>query len=207
MDSSFSNLNLWSQLEACLARGPWAFKKSPIVLTRWHPDLIRDRESSRPSLLGFHDKCVRAVSSPVCGGNAMEDGVLNQQTWSPATVVNARGWGSLWIHVVTTTGETNAVRSVLDVGAPNVADLAADSPHRPLISSGVVGVANSVESGLIPGVDGSTPESIARITRKYSLVDAVEGLLNKDPIEFQEVDSIPLSGCPSKGLEASGLKC
>ncbi|GMH31914.1 hypothetical protein Nepgr_033758 [Nepenthes gracilis] len=159
-------------------------------------------------LLYYATVGVRVVSSPVCGGNAMEDGVLNQQTWSPATIVNARGLASKMptqiivsdpsqapcdVHsasagftpeevgapsgsmlVVTATGETNAVRSVLDVGAPNVAVLAADSPHRPLISSGVAELQIQRESGLIPGVDGSTPESIARITRKYSLVDAVE---------------------------------
>ncbi|GMH22102.1 hypothetical protein Nepgr_023945 [Nepenthes gracilis] len=183
---------------------------------------------------------MRAVSSPVCGGIALEDGVLNQQTWSPATVVTARGLASMMpsqiivsdpsqspcavyfasagytpvevgapsgsMKDVTAIGDTNAVHSVLDVGAPYVADHATDSPHRPLISTGVDGDATSVEIGLIPGVDGSTPESIARITLKYSLVDAVEGLLNKDPIEFQEVDSIPLSGCPVKGSEASGVE-
>ncbi|GMH30450.1 hypothetical protein Nepgr_032293 [Nepenthes gracilis] len=151
------------------------------------------------------------IFSPV-RGNAMEDGVLNQQTWSLATVANARGLASKMptqtivsdpsqapcdVHsasagftpeevgapsgsmlVVTATGDTNAVQSVLDVEAPYVADLAADSPHRPLISTGVDGVANSVESGLIPG----------------------------DPIEFQEVDSIPLSGCPVKGSEASRVE-
>ncbi|GMH14522.1 hypothetical protein Nepgr_016363 [Nepenthes gracilis] len=170
----------------------------------------------------------------------MEDGVLNQQTCSPATVVNACGLASKMpsqiidsdpsqapcdVHsaaagstpdevgapsgstiVVTAPGDTNAVQSVLVVGAPFVADLAAESPHRPPISTGVDGGANSVESGLISGVNGSTPESIARITRKYSLVDAVEGLLNKHPIEFQEVGSIPLSGCPVKGSEASGVE-
>ncbi|GMH22101.1 hypothetical protein Nepgr_023944 [Nepenthes gracilis] len=179
----------------------------------------------------------RAVSSPVCGGSALDVGVLNQQTRSPATVVTARGLASKMpsqiidsdpiltscdvysasagytpeedgapsgsVKDVTAIGDTNAVHSVLDVGAPCVADHAADSPHRPLISTGVDGDAISVELGLIPGVDGYTPESIARITRKYSLVDVVEGLLNKAPIEFQEVESIPLSGCPVKGFEAS----
>ncbi|GMH18567.1 hypothetical protein Nepgr_020408 [Nepenthes gracilis] len=98
-------------------------------------------------------------------------------------------------------GVSNAVHSVLDVGAPFLADHAAGSPHRPLISTGVDGVAISDEFGPIPGVDGSTPESIARIARKYSLVDVVDGLLNKAPFEFQEVRS--LSGCPVKRSEAS----
>ncbi|GMH22889.1 hypothetical protein Nepgr_024732 [Nepenthes gracilis] len=98
---------------------------------------------------------------------------------------------------------TNADHSVLDVGAPFVADHAADSPHRPLISTGVDGDAISDELGLNPGVDGSTQESIARIARKYSLVDVVDGLLNKAPFEFHEVRPIPLSGCPVKGSEAS----
>ncbi|GMH19210.1 hypothetical protein Nepgr_021051 [Nepenthes gracilis] len=87
---------------------------------------------------------------------------------------------------------TNTDHPVLDVGAPFVADHAAGSPHRPLTSTGVDGVAISDEFGLIPGVDGSTPESIARIARKYSLVDVVDGLLNKAP-----------SDCPIKGSEAS----
>ncbi|GMH31924.1 hypothetical protein Nepgr_033768 [Nepenthes gracilis] len=97
---------------------------------------------------------------------------------------------------------TNAVHS-LDVGAPFVADHAAGSPHRPLISTGVDGDAISDELGLNPSADGSTPESIARIARKYSLADVVDGLLNKAPFDFQEVRSIPLSSCPVKGSEAS----
>ncbi|GMH06149.1 hypothetical protein Nepgr_007989 [Nepenthes gracilis] len=97
---------------------------------------------------------------------------------------------------------TNAVHS-LDVGAPFVADHAAGSPHRPLINTGVDGDAISDELGLNPGVDGSTPESIARIARKYSLANVVDGLLNKAPFEFQEVRSISLSGCPVKGSKAS----
>ncbi|GMH07536.1 hypothetical protein Nepgr_009376 [Nepenthes gracilis] len=98
---------------------------------------------------------------------------------------------------------TNTDHPVLDVGAPFVANLAAGSPHRPLTSTGVDGVAISDEFGLIPGVDGSTPESIAQIARKYSLIDVVDGLLKKAPSEFQDVRSIPLSGCPVKGSEAS----
>ncbi|GMH26500.1 hypothetical protein Nepgr_028343 [Nepenthes gracilis] len=179
----------------------------------------------------------RPDSSPVCGGIALNDGDLNQQTWSPATVVcTASGLVSKMPSQIIDSdpsqsscavysasagyapeedgapsgsmkdepaiGVTNTVHSVLDVGAPFVAEHSAGSPHRPLISTGVDGVAISDELGPIPGVDGSTPESIARIARKYSLVDVVDGLLNKAPFDFQEVRSIPLSGCPVKGSEA-----
>ncbi|GMH29083.1 hypothetical protein Nepgr_030926 [Nepenthes gracilis] len=120
----------------------------------------------------------RVDSSPVCGGIALDDGDLNQKTCSPAIVLGMflRRMGL---------------------------SLSRGSPHRPLISTGVDGDAISVELGLNPGVDGSTSESIAWIARKYSLVDVVDGLLNKAPFEFQEVRSIPLSGCPVKGSEAS----
>ncbi|GMH04963.1 hypothetical protein Nepgr_006803 [Nepenthes gracilis] len=94
---------------------------------------------------------------------------------------------------------SNTDQSVLDVGAQFVTDQAAGSPHRP----GVDGVAISDECGLIPEVDGATPESIARIARKYSLAEVVDGLLNKAPFELQDVRPIPLSGCPVKGSEAS----
>ncbi|GMH18604.1 hypothetical protein Nepgr_020445 [Nepenthes gracilis] len=67
---------------------------------------------------------------------------------------------------------------------------------------GSSGDAISDEFGLILGVDGSTPESIARIARKYSLVDVVDGLLYKAPSDFQDVNSIPLSGCSVEGSEA-----
>ncbi|GMH19583.1 hypothetical protein Nepgr_021424 [Nepenthes gracilis] len=59
------------------------------------------------------------------------------------------------------------------------------------------------EFGPIPGVDGSTSESIARIIRKYSLVEVVDGLLNKAPSAFQDVSSFSLSGCSVEGHEAS----
>ncbi|GMH25876.1 hypothetical protein Nepgr_027719 [Nepenthes gracilis] len=72
-----------------------------------------------------------------------------------------------------------------------------------IINLEVDGDAISDELGLNPGVDGSTPESIARIASKYSLEDVVDGLLNKAPFELQEVRSIPLSGCPGNGSEAS----
>ncbi|GMH19854.1 hypothetical protein Nepgr_021695 [Nepenthes gracilis] len=65
------------------------------------------------------------------------------------------------------------------------------------------GVAISDEFGPIPRVDDSSPESIARITRKYSLVDIVDGLLIKAPSDFHAVSSSPLSGCPVVGPEAS----
>ncbi|GMH12899.1 hypothetical protein Nepgr_014740 [Nepenthes gracilis] len=93
---------------------------------------------------------------------------------------------------------SNTDHSVV-VGAQFVIDQAAGSPHRP----GVVGVAISDECGLIPEVDGATPESIARIAHKYSLAEVVDGLLNKAPFELQDVRPIPLSGCPVKGSEAS----
>ncbi|GMH15581.1 hypothetical protein Nepgr_017422 [Nepenthes gracilis] len=55
-------------------------------------------------------------------------------------------------------------------------------------------------------VDGSTPESIGRIARKYSLVDVVDGLSNKVPLVYQDVRSIPLSGCPIKSSEATSAE-
>ncbi|GMH03503.1 hypothetical protein Nepgr_005342 [Nepenthes gracilis] len=84
----------------------------------------------------------------------------------------------------------------------SIAGLVAVSNHHNQID-GSNGVAISDEFGLIPGVDDSTLESIARITRKYSLVDVVDGLLIKAPSKFQDVSSIPLSGCPVEGSEAS----
>ncbi|GMH21234.1 hypothetical protein Nepgr_023076 [Nepenthes gracilis] len=88
---------------------------------------------------------------------------------------------------------TNSEHPELDEGAQNVADHAAGSN----------GVANSVEFGPIPGVDDSTPESITRITRKYSLVKSVDVSLIKAPSEFPDVSSCPLPGCPVEDYEDS----
>ncbi|GMH14515.1 hypothetical protein Nepgr_016356 [Nepenthes gracilis] len=101
---------------------------------------------------------------------------------------------------------TNTDHPMLDEGAQFVNDHAAGSPQRPSqlgLIDGSNGVANSDEFGPIPGVDDSTPESIARITRKYSLVEVVDGSLIKAPSEFPDVSSSPLSGCPAEGSEAS----
>ncbi|GMH31737.1 hypothetical protein Nepgr_033581 [Nepenthes gracilis] len=81
----------------------------------------------------------------------------------------------------------------LDEGAQNVADHAAGSN----------GVANSVVIGPIPGVDDSTPESITRIIRKYSLAEVVDVSLIKAPSEFPDVSSCPLPGCPVEDYEDS----
>ncbi|GMH29589.1 hypothetical protein Nepgr_031432 [Nepenthes gracilis] len=82
--------------------------------------------------------------------------------------------------------DTNSEHPELDEGAQNVADHAAGSN----------GVANSVVIGPILGVDDSTPESIARITRKCSLAEAVDVSLIKAPLEFPDDSSCPLPGCP-----------
>ncbi|GMH14553.1 hypothetical protein Nepgr_016394 [Nepenthes gracilis] len=74
---------------------------------------------------------------------------------------------------------TNIEHPELVEGAQYVADHAAGSN----------GVANSVEFGPIPGVDDSTPKSIKRITRKYSLVEVVDDSLIKVPSEFPDVCS------------------
>ncbi|GMH21105.1 hypothetical protein Nepgr_022947 [Nepenthes gracilis] len=84
--------------------------------------------------------------------------------------------------------DTNSKHPELDEGDQNVADHAAESN----------GVANSMVIGPIPGVDDSTPESIARITRKYSLAEAVDVSLIKAPSEFPDDCSCPLPGCPAK---------
>ncbi|GMH21115.1 hypothetical protein Nepgr_022957 [Nepenthes gracilis] len=86
---------------------------------------------------------------------------------------------------------TNNDHPELDEGAQYVADHAAGS----------IGVANSEEFGPIPRVDDSTPESISRITRKYSLAEVVEGSLIKAPSEFPDANSSPLPGCPVEGFE------
>ncbi|GMH17747.1 hypothetical protein Nepgr_019588 [Nepenthes gracilis] len=77
----------------------------------------------------------------------------------------------------------------------STARLVAVSNHQYQVD-GSNGVAISDEFGPIPRVDDSTPESIARITLKYSLVDVVDGLLSKAPSDFHDVSSSPLSGCP-----------
>ncbi|GMH26472.1 hypothetical protein Nepgr_028315 [Nepenthes gracilis] len=85
--------------------------------------------------------------------------------------------------------DTISERPVLVEDTQNVADHAGRS----------FGVANSVVIGPIPGVDDSTPESIARITRKYSLAEVEDVSLIKAPSEFP-VDSLcSLPGCPVEG--------
>ncbi|GMH14006.1 hypothetical protein Nepgr_015847 [Nepenthes gracilis] len=71
-------------------------------------------------------------------------------------------------------------------------------------SSGPLVFPNVVQHVLNPSSCSlDTPESIARITRKYSLVEGVEGSLIKAPSEFPDVSSSPLSGCPVEGSEVS----
>ncbi|GMH21007.1 hypothetical protein Nepgr_022849 [Nepenthes gracilis] len=152
----------------------------------------------------------------------LDNGDLDQQTGSPANVeCYARGKvtacsvsagdvpkddgalsGSMKVEPAYVV--TNSDHSILDVGAPCADDHVAGSPHRR--PSGVDGVAIADEYGLDSGVDGSTPESIARIARKYSLVDVVDGLLNKVPLVCQDVRSIPLSGCLIKSSEATSAE-
>ncbi|GMH08598.1 hypothetical protein Nepgr_010438 [Nepenthes gracilis] len=154
----------------------------------------------------------------------------------PSTGDVSKDDGALFVSMIDELANvvTNTDHPVLDVGAPFVADHAAGSPHRPLKTLDYVpfedgskgahqpsfdgldavsshynqtdGSNGSNEFGFIPGVDGSTPESIARIARKYSQVDVVDGLLNKAPSEFQDVSSIPLSGCPVKGSRLQWVK-
>ncbi|GMH21238.1 hypothetical protein Nepgr_023080 [Nepenthes gracilis] len=69
---------------------------------------------------------------------------------------------------------TNADHSVLDVGAPFVADHAAGSPHRPLISTGVDGDAISDELGLNPGVNVKGSE--ASVAEAEMICDSGRGL-------------------------------
>ncbi|GMH22898.1 hypothetical protein Nepgr_024741 [Nepenthes gracilis] len=88
---------------------------------------------------------------------------------------------------------TNTEHPEVDDGAQYVADHAA----------GPNGVANSVEFGPIPGIDDSTPESIKRITRKYSLAEVVDDFLIKVPSEFPDVSSSPLPGCSVEGFDDS----
>ncbi|GMH03444.1 hypothetical protein Nepgr_005283 [Nepenthes gracilis] len=71
---------------------------------------------------------------------------------------------------------------------------------------GSIGIAASAEVGPTPRVDDSTPESIVRISRKYSLADAVDGLLSKAPSDLHDVSSCPLSGDPDMGPEDSGAE-
>ncbi|GMH21156.1 hypothetical protein Nepgr_022998 [Nepenthes gracilis] len=85
--------------------------------------------------------------------------------------------------------DTNSELPVLNEDTQNVADHAGRS----------FGVANSVVIGPIPGVDDSTPESIARITRKYSLAEVGDVSLIKAPSEFPEDSLCSLSGCPVEG--------
>ncbi|GMH13992.1 hypothetical protein Nepgr_015833 [Nepenthes gracilis] len=166
-----------------------------------------------------------SVISPLVNGViVLVDGDLDHQTGSPANVeCYARGKVSSLAACSVSAGDvpvddgalsgsmkdepayvvTNSDHSLLDVGAPCVDDHVAGSPHRPLLNAGVDGVAIADECGLIPVVDGSTPESIARIARKYSLVDVVDGLLNKVPLVYQAVSSTPMSGCPIKSSEAT----
>ncbi|GMH19817.1 hypothetical protein Nepgr_021658 [Nepenthes gracilis] len=84
-------------------------------------------------------------------------------------------------------------------------ELGADSNHQHQVD-GSIGIAASAEIGPTPRVDDSTPESIVRITRKYSLADAVDGLLFKAPSDLHDVSSCPLSGDPDMGPEDSGAE-
>ncbi|GMH22931.1 hypothetical protein Nepgr_024774 [Nepenthes gracilis] len=85
--------------------------------------------------------------------------------------------------------DSNSELPELDEDTQNVADHA----------GGSFGVANSVVIGPILGVDDSTPESIARITRKYSLAEVVDVSLIKAPSEFPVDSSCSLPGCPVEG--------
>ncbi|GMH31954.1 hypothetical protein Nepgr_033798 [Nepenthes gracilis] len=91
---------------------------------------------------------------------------------------------------------TNTEHLEANDGAQYVADHAA----------GPNGVANSLEFGPILGFDDSTPESIKRITRKYSLAGVVDDSLIKVPSEFPDVCSSPLPGCSVEGFEDSKVE-
>ncbi|GMH15546.1 hypothetical protein Nepgr_017387 [Nepenthes gracilis] len=93
----------------------------------------------------------------------------------------------------------------LEAPQASTVELGADSNHQHQVD-GSIGIAASAEIGPAPRVDDSTPESIVRITRKYSLADAVDGLLFKAPSDLHDVSSCPLSGDPVMGPEDSGAE-
>ncbi|GMH22894.1 hypothetical protein Nepgr_024737 [Nepenthes gracilis] len=165
-------------------------------------------------LVDFLLKCLIAVSVLFCIAvvsidagsnvrNADSSGIsaLDQREYSPATddCLASGSVGDVYAKDKDLSGfvkdklaivATNTEHPEVDDGAQYVADHAA----------GPNGVANSVEFGPIPGIDDSTPESIKRITCKYSLAEVVDDSLIKVPSEFPDVCPSPLPGCSVEGF-------